>query len=272
MRIARLGPRVSSGRRGASEQRRPAASHEYRYRRCGGPRLEAAAAVAGWGGPELLATYEIERARCATQRPSATENFVGDRKRQIDPAIARRNARRDGRARTCARSSSHRNRGSSSPTARRWLSLRRLADLHPRRSQKRFRYDRRVSPERPARCARAARGPHRWALDLDLFGRSFVPADVCADPVDADRIAQHSAPPVFRSWCTRSRSRDRRTLRAQPRTRSAPTATSPGGAMRRPRCDGTSPIPFGAPALKRRTRRVRRRNGDRRAPRAIRRF
>jgi 2-polyprenyl-6-methoxyphenol hydroxylase-like FAD-dependent oxidoreductase len=48
-----------------------------------------AAAVAGWGGPELLATYELERRPVALRNVrQATENFVRDRKRAIDPAIA----------------------------------------------------------------------------------------------------------------------------------------------------------------------------------------
>jgi 2-polyprenyl-6-methoxyphenol hydroxylase-like FAD-dependent oxidoreductase len=49
-----------------------------------------AACVAGWGGPELLASYEIERRPVALRNVrQATENFVRDRKREIDPAIAR---------------------------------------------------------------------------------------------------------------------------------------------------------------------------------------
>ncbi len=48
-----------------------------------------AAAVDGWGGPELLATYETERRPVALRNVrQATENFVRDRKRQIDPSIA----------------------------------------------------------------------------------------------------------------------------------------------------------------------------------------
>ena len=48
-----------------------------------------AAAVEGWGGPELLATYELERRPVAQRNVrQATENFERDRKRQIDPAIA----------------------------------------------------------------------------------------------------------------------------------------------------------------------------------------
>jgi 2-polyprenyl-6-methoxyphenol hydroxylase-like FAD-dependent oxidoreductase len=48
-----------------------------------------AAAVAGWAGPELLASYEIERRPVALRNVrQATENFVRDRKRAIDPAIA----------------------------------------------------------------------------------------------------------------------------------------------------------------------------------------
>lgn len=48
-----------------------------------------AAAVAGWGGAELLATYEIERRPIAQRNVrQATENFERDRKRAIDPAIA----------------------------------------------------------------------------------------------------------------------------------------------------------------------------------------
>jgi FAD binding domain len=48
-----------------------------------------AAAVEGWGGAELLATYELERRPVAQRNVrQATENFERDRKRQIDPAIA----------------------------------------------------------------------------------------------------------------------------------------------------------------------------------------
>jgi 2-polyprenyl-6-methoxyphenol hydroxylase-like FAD-dependent oxidoreductase len=47
-----------------------------------------AAAVEGWGGLELLATYELERRPVAQRNVrQATENFERDRKRQIDPAI-----------------------------------------------------------------------------------------------------------------------------------------------------------------------------------------
>jgi hypothetical protein len=47
-----------------------------------------AATVEGWGGPELLATYELERRPVAQRNVrQATENFERDRKRQIDPAI-----------------------------------------------------------------------------------------------------------------------------------------------------------------------------------------
>jgi 2-polyprenyl-6-methoxyphenol hydroxylase-like FAD-dependent oxidoreductase len=48
-----------------------------------------AAAVRGWGGADLLATYEAERRPVALRNVrQATENFVRDRKRAIDPAIA----------------------------------------------------------------------------------------------------------------------------------------------------------------------------------------
>jgi 2-polyprenyl-6-methoxyphenol hydroxylase-like FAD-dependent oxidoreductase len=48
-----------------------------------------AAAIEGWGGAELLATYEVERRPVALRNVrQATENFVRDRKRAIDPAIA----------------------------------------------------------------------------------------------------------------------------------------------------------------------------------------
>jgi 2-polyprenyl-6-methoxyphenol hydroxylase-like FAD-dependent oxidoreductase len=48
-----------------------------------------AAAVAGWGGPELLASYELERRPVAQRNVrQATENFERDRRREIDPAIA----------------------------------------------------------------------------------------------------------------------------------------------------------------------------------------
>jgi 2-polyprenyl-6-methoxyphenol hydroxylase-like FAD-dependent oxidoreductase len=48
-----------------------------------------AAAVEGWGGPELPASYERERRPVALRNVrQATENFVRDRQRQIDPSIA----------------------------------------------------------------------------------------------------------------------------------------------------------------------------------------
>jgi len=68
----RLGPRVSSGRRGASEHAVRRLRHEYRYRRCGGPRLEACRCRCGLG---RTGTARNVRNRtppgCATQRPSS---------------------------------------------------------------------------------------------------------------------------------------------------------------------------------------------------------
>ena len=48
-----------------------------------------AATIAGWGGPQLLASYERERRPVALRNVrQATDNFMRDRKRAIDPAIA----------------------------------------------------------------------------------------------------------------------------------------------------------------------------------------
>jgi 2-polyprenyl-6-methoxyphenol hydroxylase-like FAD-dependent oxidoreductase len=149
-----------------------------------------AAALAGWGGPELLATYEIERRPVALRNVrQATENFVGDRKRQIDPAIARATPEGD-RAR---------------------------AELHAKivASQSRqfltdgtalgYRYD--GSPicipdgsdmlpdtivEYRPNALPGARAPHAPLPDgrstLDLYGRSFVLLTFHADAQDANRI------------------------------------------------------------------------------------
>lgn len=48
-----------------------------------------AAVLDGWGGPQLLSSYEIERRAVALRNVrQATENFKSDRKRTADPAIA----------------------------------------------------------------------------------------------------------------------------------------------------------------------------------------
>jgi 2-polyprenyl-6-methoxyphenol hydroxylase-like FAD-dependent oxidoreductase len=149
-----------------------------------------AAAVAGWGGPELLATYEIERRPVALRNVrQATENFVGDLKRQIDPAIA--SATPDGdRARAELRAKLVASQSRQFLTDGTALG---------------YRYD--GSPicipdgsqtlpdtivEYHPNALPGARAPHAVLTDgrsiLDLFGRSFVLLTFGADPVDADRI------------------------------------------------------------------------------------
>jgi 2-polyprenyl-6-methoxyphenol hydroxylase-like FAD-dependent oxidoreductase len=150
-----------------------------------------AAAVSGWGGPELLATYEVERRPVALRNVrQATENFVGDRKRQIDPDIARATPEGD-RARAGLRAKI------TASQSRQFLTDGTALG---------YRYD--GSPicipdgsqtlpdtivEYRPNALPGARAPHAPLPDgrstLDLFGRSFVLLTFGAAAQDAHRIA-----------------------------------------------------------------------------------
>ena len=67
------GPRAAGRRCRASVHADRRLRHEHRHRRCGQPRLEAGGLVQGWGGSNLLNSYEIER------KPIAERNTVAAR-------------------------------------------------------------------------------------------------------------------------------------------------------------------------------------------------
>jgi 2-polyprenyl-6-methoxyphenol hydroxylase-like FAD-dependent oxidoreductase len=149
-----------------------------------------AAAVAGWGGPELLATYETERRPVALRNVrQATDNFVRDRQRAIDPAIATAGAEGD-RARAALRARLVASQSRQFLTDGTALG---------------YRYD--GSPicipdgsaalpdtivEYRPNALPGARAPHAVLADgrsiLDLYGHGFVLLAFDADAADVDRV------------------------------------------------------------------------------------
>jgi 2-polyprenyl-6-methoxyphenol hydroxylase-like FAD-dependent oxidoreductase len=150
-----------------------------------------AATVAGWGGPDLLASYELERRPVAVRNVrQATENFVRDRQRQIDPAIASATpdgdrARAELRAKIVATQSRQYLTDGTALGYRYYPSPICVPDGSPAPPDTIVEYRPNALP--------GARAPHAVLADgrstLDLFGAGFVLLSFASGAGESGRIA-----------------------------------------------------------------------------------
>ena len=197
-----------------------------------------AALVQGWGGANLLQSYELER------RPIAERNTVAARELNKQPHQHADHRRRWSRTRRKARRRAARSAHICRPSARN----------SPRSacSSARATTARRSSPRTARRRADdyvsytpsgvpGGRAPHYWPGQgrgsgdslFDRFGKGFTLLRLGGSPADTRRSKPRRAGVVCRSQCSTCRMPTLANSTAATSRSSGPTSTSPGAATRR---------------------------------------